>query len=70
MTARWDQARLAVMLLTRLPVGRMVEPAPPLAAPAANTSAAPHAVSAAVKILPLNRFEVPTAIRMLAEPKL
>lgn len=34
MTARWDQARLAVMLLTRLPVGRMVEPAPPLAAAA------------------------------------
>ena len=30
MAARWNEIRLAVMLLTRLPVGRLPEPAPPL----------------------------------------
>ncbi len=32
MVARWDELRLAVMLLTRLPMGRLADPAPPLRA--------------------------------------
>ncbi len=34
MAARWDEIRLAVMLLTRLPMGRLSDPAPPLRAAA------------------------------------